>query len=111
MSVLNRGYLVTTVLAMAGFYIAVRYLLGNNLWFFAAGVSGIVTSFLFVWITQYYIEYRYVPVLSIAESSNTGPATNIITGFAVSLERTALHALTISAAMLDCFYSAKHPIA
>ena len=107
MSALNRGYLVTTVLAMAGFYIAVRYLLGNNLWFFAAGVIGIVTSFLFVWITQYYTEYRYRPVLSIAESSKTGPATNIITGFAVALECTALPVLTISAAILGSYYCGK----
>ena len=107
MSALNRGYLVTTVLAMAGFYIAVRYLLGNNLWFFAAGVVGIVTSFLFVWITQYYTEYRYRPVLSIAESSKTGPATNIITGFAVALECTALPVLTISAAILGSYYCGK----
>src|SRR5712692_3534238 len=107
MVALNRGYLVTTLLAMAGFYIAVRYLLGNNLWFFAAGVIGIVTSFLFVWITQYYTEYRYRPVLSIAESSKTGPATNIITGFAVALECTALPVLTISAAILGSYYCGK----
>src|SRR2546428_5121697 len=107
MSALNRGYLVTTVLAMAGFYIAVRYLLGNNLWFFAAGVIGIVTSFLFVWITQYYTEYRYRPVLSIATASKTGPATTITTGLAVALECTALPVLTISAAILGSYYCGK----
>src|SRR5574337_756798 len=107
MSALNRGYLITTLLAMGGFYIAVRYLLGNNLWFFAAGVIGIVTSFLFVWITQYYTEYRYRPVMSIAEASRTGPATNIITGFAVALECTALPVLTISAAILGSYYCGK----
>jgi K(+)-stimulated pyrophosphate-energized sodium pump len=103
MTALNRGYLVTTVLAMIGFYIAVHFLLGQRIWFFAAGVTGIITSYLFVWITQYYTEYRYRPVLSIAESSKTGPATNIITGFAVALECTALPVLTMSAALL-CAY-------
>jgi len=107
MSALNRGYLVTTVLAMAGFYVAVRYLLRDNLWFFAAGVIGIVTSFLFVWITQYYTEYRYRPVRSIAQSSVTGAATNIITGFAVALECTALPVITISAAIIGSYYCGK----
>src|SRR5574337_1034432 len=107
MSALNRGYLVTTLLAMGGFYVAVRYLLQNNLWFFAAGVIGIVTSFLFVWITQYYTEYRYRPVRSIAQSSVTGAATNIITGFAVALECTALPVITISAAILGSYYCGK----
>ena len=104
MSALNRGYFVTTIFAMAGFYVAVRYLLGNNMWFFAAGVIGIITSFLFVWITQYYTEYRYRPVMSIAESSKTGPATNIITGFAVALECTALPVITICAALLGAYF-------
>jgi len=104
MHALNRGFYVTTLLAMAGFYVAVHQLLGNNLWFFAAGVVGIVTSFLFVFITQYYTEYRFRPVRSIAEASRTGAATNIITGFAVGLECTALPVLTISASLLLSYY-------
>ncbi len=104
MQALNRGYYVTTVLAIAGFYIAVHELLQNNLWFFAAGVVGIITSFLFVYITQYYTEYRYRPVQSIALASQTGPATNIITGFAVALECTALPVLVISAALILSYW-------
>ncbi len=104
MHALNRGFYVTTLLAMAGFYVAVNQLLGNNLWFFAAGVVGIVTSFLFVFITQYYTEYRFRPVRSIAEASRTGAATNIITGFAVGLECTALPVITISVALLLSYY-------
>ena len=48
--------------------------------FFLCGVIGILTSVAFVYITQYYTEYRYRPVKSIAEASQTGPATNIIAG-------------------------------
>jgi K(+)-stimulated pyrophosphate-energized sodium pump len=104
MKALNRGYLLTTGLAIAGFYVAVRYLLQDNLWFFAAGVVGIVTSFLFVYITQYYTDYKYRPVQSIATASKTGAATNIITGFAVALECTALPVLVISAALLLSYW-------
>jgi K(+)-stimulated pyrophosphate-energized sodium pump len=100
MQALNRGYFVTTVLAVAGFYLAVRLMLNDNLWLFAAGVVGIATSYAFVWITQYYTEYRFRPVRSIAQASVTGAATNIIAGFAVAMECTALPVLTISAALL-----------
>ncbi|MGH9672277.1 MAG: sodium-translocating pyrophosphatase, partial [Bryobacteraceae bacterium] len=104
MKSLNRGYYVTTVLAMAGFYAAVHILLQGNMYLFAAGIVGIVTAFLFVYITQYYTEYKYRPVLSIAESCKTGPATTIITGFSVGLECTALPVLVISAAILGSYY-------
>src|SRR5262249_1896021 len=49
MKSLNRGYLVTTLVALAGFYVAVQILLQGNLSLFLAGVIGIATSFLFVW--------------------------------------------------------------
>jgi K(+)-stimulated pyrophosphate-energized sodium pump len=104
MKSLNRGYYVTTVLAMIGFYIAVELLLNGNMMLYAAGVIGIITSFLFVYITQYYTEYKYRPVLSIAESAKTGPATVIITGFSVALECTALPVIVISGAIMGSYY-------
>ena len=104
MKALNRGYYVTTILAMAGFYVAVHQLLGNNLWFFAAGIIGILTALAFVFITQYYTEYKYRPVKSIAEASQTGPATNIITGLAVAMECVGPPVIVISAALLSAYY-------
>ena len=108
MKSLNRGYLMTTIVAMIGFYVAVQILLQGNMMLFAAGVVGIVTSFLFVWITQYYTEYRYRPVLSIAESCKTGPATTIITGLSVGMECVALPVITISAAIMGSYYLGTH---
>ena len=110
MQALNRGYYVTTVIAMIGFYFTVQLLLPsqpginmNNNWFFAAGVIGILTALAFVFITQYYTEYKYRPVKSIAEASQTGPATNIITGFSVALECTALPVIVMSLAILAAY--------
>src|SRR3989304_1101525 len=104
MSALNRGYYVACIFAAIGFYIATYFLLNHNLWLFIAGVIGIATSIVFVYITQYYTEYRYRPVKFIAEASQTGPATNIIAGLAVGLECTALPVLAISAALVGSFY-------
>jgi len=104
MVALNRGYLVTTFFAAIGFYVAVKYLLQDNMWFFAAGLVGMVSCFAMVWITQYYTEDRYRPVQSIAHASITGSATNIITGLSVGMESTALPVLTISVAILASYF-------
>ncbi|MEX2263929.1 MAG: sodium-translocating pyrophosphatase [Bryobacteraceae bacterium] len=104
MQALNRGYYITTALALAGFYLAVHLLLQGNMMLFAAGVVGLATSFLFVYITQYYTEYKYRPVRMIAESCKTGPATTIISGLAVGLECVALPVFVISAAILGSYY-------
>ena len=98
MKALNKGYFVSVILAIVGFYVATRLLL-NNMWFFWAGVVGIVLSLVFVYITQYYTEYKYRPVKEIALASETGPATNIISGLAVGLETTGLPVLAICAAL------------
>ena len=106
MAALNRGYYLTLVLAIIAFFFTTKYLLGN-MWFFAAGLVGIATSLAFVFITQYYTESRFRPVRSIAQASETGPATNIISGFSVGLESTAMTVLAISSALLASFYFGK----
>src|SRR5437879_1617636 len=109
MQALNRGYMWTALLAAAGFVGGTYWLLNPPAhpaawWHFAlCGVIGIVTSIAFVYITQYYTEYRYRPVKSIAAASVTGPATNIIAGFAVALECTALPTFTISVAIIASY--------
>jgi K(+)-stimulated pyrophosphate-energized sodium pump len=108
MKALNRGYYLTTILATLGLFFATYYLL-NAHWgyLFLAGVVGIITSQIFVHLTQYYTEYKYRPVRDIAEASQTGPATNIITGFAVGLESATLPVILISLALGSSYYLGK----
>lgn len=113
MKSLNRGYAVTTGGAIAGFFVACLLLLSGGgtgfawFWFFGCGLIGILTSFVFVWITQYYTEYKYRPVAQIADSCQTGPATTIITGFAIGLECTFFPVLAISVAILLSYWMGK----
>ncbi len=109
MQALNRGYYVAATLAIAGFFAATRWLLFNpsapDAWwkFFLCGIIGVLTSVAFVYITQYYTEYRFRPVREIANASQTGPATNVIAGVAVGFECTLLPVLAISLAILASF--------
>jgi K(+)-stimulated pyrophosphate-energized sodium pump len=109
MQALNRGYYVAAALAIGGFFVATKWLLHNdarpNAWwmYFLCGMIGVLTSIVFVFITQYYTEYRYRPVREIAEASQTGPATNVITGVAVGFECTLAPVVAISAAILASY--------
>ena len=112
MSALNRGYLVATILAAALFGVAAWAMLEPTpgtadplTWarYWVCGIVGMVTAFLYVWITQYYTEAKYRPVRDIAKASETGPATNIISGFAVGLEATWLPILVVAGAILVAY--------
>ena len=108
MHALNRGFYLTSTLALLGFSGAVYGMLNGPsvepIWLLGCGVIGLATAFLFVWITEYYTESVYRPVKSIAEASLTGPATNIISGLAVGMETPALPVIVISAALLLSYY-------
>lgn len=72
--------------------------------FALCGLVGIITAYAFVWITQYYTDYKYEPVKTLALASSTGHGTNIIAGVALGLESTGLPVLVISVAIVSAYW-------
>ncbi len=111
MPALYKGLIASGVIALGGFYWASNHLVANTQStfftsltklpgfsenYFQATVIGLVITLLIVLVTEYYTSKLFRPVKSIAESSQSGHGTNIITGLAISLESTALPAIFIA---------------
>lgn len=69
-------------------------------------LTGLAVTGLLIWITEYYTSTEYAPVRSVAKASETGHATNVIQGLAVSMEACALPTLVITAAILFAYINA-----
>ena len=103
MNALFRSYALTVVLCAIALYYVVDAMLGD-IWFFWAGMVGLVASVLFVLITMYYTESRWRPVRSIVRASLRGSGPNIITGLAVGFENTAAPVIAIALALLSSYW-------
>jgi len=110
---LQKGYRVSVGLSIVGFFIITRWLLAvgdsPGVWFrfFLAGCTGMACAYGIVLSTQYYTDYEYGPVQSIAEASTTGHGTNIIVGFSVGMKSTMIPTVIISIAVLVAFHLGK----
>jgi H+-translocating diphosphatase len=109
-TIMKGGYAVSLGLAAVGFTTACRCMLhverAPSAWmhFAACGLVGMATAVAYVAIAQYYTDYKYAPVRSIAEAGTTGHATNIIAGVGVGLEAVALPVLVMAFALVASYW-------
>ena len=110
MQALQRGYRVALGLSVIGFFIITQWLLsvpgqpGVAFKYFLCGVVGMVCAYIIVYSTQYYTDYAYAPVRSIAEASTTGHGTNIIVGVSVGMKSTLIPTVTVAVAVLMAYH-------
>jgi len=103
MKALRKGLLVTTLVSALLFGIVTIFLLGNIYLYFCL-LAGLAASVAIDYITDYYTGRDRSPVIKIARASETGSATNIITGLAVGLETTALPIISLVIALIASYW-------
>jgi K(+)-stimulated pyrophosphate-energized sodium pump len=105
MGALYQGLIVTGVLSLVALWwvtsrlvtapITVNNVTYTGMNLFWCGVVGLAVTAAIVVITEFYTGTGFRPVKSVAKASVSGHGTNVIQGLAMSLESTALPALTI----------------
>lgn len=101
---LNTGTLVSSVITMIFAFILSGRILGSNRPFISI-LSGLVVGLIIAKITEYYTSTEYGPVKRIANESETGPSTTIISGLSVGMASTAGPIIVIAIGILVAFYA------
>ncbi|MBB3277981.1 K(+)-stimulated pyrophosphate-energized sodium pump [Pseudoxanthomonas sp. OG2] len=106
MNALYRGLAVSGVLAAIAFFFVTKSMFAPELLMplFGCALIGLVLTAAMVVITEYYTATEYAPVQQVAKASETGHATNIIAGLAVSMKSTALPVIAVAIAILASFW-------
>lgn len=101
---LNAGTFGSAILTVIAAFFLSRQIFGD-LNAFISVVVGLAVGLIIARITEYYTSDSYKPVRQIAKESETGAATNIISGLSVGMMSTALPMIILAAGVIIAFFA------
>ncbi len=102
MKAINRGFFLSAIISAAAVFVISSIYMKTPRPAFAVAFGLILASVIQI-LTQYFTDTKHKPVQEIAEATQTGPATTILSGFATGLESTVWSILVIAAAIMGAF--------
>lgn len=102
---LEKGTISSGILAIVGAFFLIRFMIGDMGVFYAV-VAGLLAGILIGRITEYYTSEEFGPVKYIAEQSQSGAATNIISGLSVGMRSTLFPILVIAVVIFIAYHFA-----
>ncbi|MDD3926475.1 MAG: sodium/proton-translocating pyrophosphatase, partial [bacterium] len=100
---INQGFWIAGVVSVIGFGLVNYFYLKNPVtglpdWrFFFATLTGIILAMVIGKLTEYFTSTECAPVCEIADSTRTGAATMLLSGFALGLESSVWSVVAIAA--------------
>lgn len=96
-------YISAALIAIAAFFV-IKLILPDNMGVFIAIIAGLLAGILIGAITEYYTSESYRPTKKLAASSETGPATTIISGLSLGMLSTVWPVVIVGVAVLVSFF-------
>lgn len=102
---LERATIVAAIIVViAAYFLSINVL--KQIGPFIAVISGLIAGVVIGKLTDYYTSYHFKPVQQLSRASQTGSATNIISGLALGMGSTTLPLLTIVVAIVIAYLAA-----
>jgi K(+)-stimulated pyrophosphate-energized sodium pump len=102
MRAINRGFFLSAAISAAAVFV-ISGLYMDDLRPAVAVLFGLILASVIQVLTQYFTDTKYKPVQEIAESTQTGPATTILSGFSIGMESTVWSLLIIAAVISGAY--------
>ena len=106
---LNIGVFGSALLMAIFSYFIIQHIIGDfetALGIFFATIGGLGAGLIIGMSTDYYTSEQKAPAQSIAEASETGPATNIITGLSIGMMSTVIPIIAVCAVIIIAYHFA-----